>query len=209
MLFAKHILEDNTKIGIWKIEETEEDLRNEFSVSYLSDKQFQQINYQKRKLEWLSVRALLKAICQEEKSITYNSDGKPSLADNSCKISISHTDKYAAIILHPTKDVGIDIERMSDRVLKIKERFLSTDELLSLSEKETTTQALLYWSAKETLFKIIPEAEIDFIEHLHINPFQLEQDGVFAATETKTQQKQTYQINYKVFQDFVLTFTTK
>lgn len=209
MLFYHSIQADETILAVWKMEETEDELRNQLSEKTLSEKKFQQLSSDKRKIEWLSVRLLLKNTCLEEKIIAYEQNGKPFLLDNSFNISISHTKGFVALLLHPTRNVGIDIEQMTDKVLKLKERFMTKDELKYSSFEEEKIQVLLHWSAKETLFKIIPQAEITFNEHLHIAPFQVKRKGFFSAIETKTPNRQKFEINYQVFPEFVLTWTSK
>lgn len=209
MLFQHNILNNEAHLGIWKIEELTEELMENISVRTLSDKRFQSFSNKARICEWLAVRNLLKKMCDSEKQIIYTESGKPLLADASYNISISHTKNYVAILLHKTKNVGIDIEQQGERVLKLKERFMSDTELSNLKPKEMASQALLHWSAKETLFKILPETEFDFREHLHIEPFELKNKGEFEAYETRTPQKQKFNIQYQVFTDFVLTFTVK
>lgn len=206
MLFLHQIFENDTQLAIWKIEESAEELMTNLSVRTLSDKRFQGFSNRARICEWLAVRNLLKTMCGSEKQIAYNSCGKPFLGDESYKISISHTKGFVAILLHKTNEVGIDIEQQSERILKLKERFMSTTELANLDNIKTSTHALLYWSAKETLFKILPEDEFDFREHLHVENFSLAQEGEFGASETRTSRKQKFCIQYKIYPEFVLTY---
>lgn len=49
-------------------------------------------------------------------------------ADGSAHISISHTNGYVAVALHPTEEVGIDIERYGVRVRRVVSRFVRPDE---------------------------------------------------------------------------------
>lgn len=206
MLIQHTILDNGAQLGIWKIEETAEELMTNLSVRTLANERFQRYTNKTRISEWLAVRNLLKTICCEEKQICYTESGKPYLSDNSYKISITHTKGYVAVLIHSILEVGIDIEQQSNRVLKLKERFMSAAELSNLDSTNEATHALLYWSAKETLFKILPESEIDFREHLHINNFPLKESGQIGASETKTLENQKFEISYQVFADFVLTF---
>ena len=49
--------------------------------------------------------------------------GYPFLTDNSYNISISHTGKYVRIILNKYRKVGIDIEKISDKVLRVRNKY--------------------------------------------------------------------------------------
>ena len=209
MLFKKNILSNNTLFAIWKIEESVDELSKQLNKEFLLDSRYKSLKNETRKQEYLCTRLLIKNLLGEEKTIIYNEAGKPSLADNSYQLSISHTSAYVAVILHPTQAVGIDIEKRSERVLKLKEKFMSPTELEAIDKKQETLHTLLHWSAKETLFKILPETEIDFIEHLHIHPFIPNTEGSFIAHETRTNEQEKFEINYQVFEDFILTCSTK
>jgi phosphopantetheinyl transferase len=160
-----------------------------------------------RRLEWLSVRVLLKELAGEEKEILYHSSGKPYLADNSFHISISHTKGYVAVSLNREKETAIDIEKIAPRVENIRSRFMSEKEEKALSENQELIHLLLHWSAKETLFKILNERNVEFKSQLHIQSFEplLYEWGSFQAYETRTGQQNTFTIDYYVHEDYVLT----
>lgn len=171
----------------------------------------QQITSEHRKREWLSVRLLLKELLQEEKEIAYTSLGKPYLTDQSYHISISHTKGYVAVILDLHRPVGIDIEQVSLRIHKIRQRFVNFQEETYLVPEKETIHLLLYWSAKESIFKALGDEGVDFKTQLHIEAFRPE-SGVmssFSANETKTEQRHSFYVYYLVQPDYVLTFTRK
>ena len=97
--------------GIWKTEESTEELLALLPDPERYEQQLTRFSSPHRKLEWLSVRVLLYQLLGEEKIIEYAPSGKPRLADSSYFISISHTRGYVAVILSPRSEVGIDIER--------------------------------------------------------------------------------------------------
>ncbi len=209
MLFQLNILPNDSKLGIWKMEEETEKLQSLLSKQCLTDNRFLSFKNEIRKVEWLCARVLIKELCGEEKKIEYTDTGKPQLTDKSFKISISHTKNYVAVCLHPTKEVGIDIEKISDKVLNIKHKFLSEKELSNLDKENINLAALLHWSAKETLFKLMPQTGIDFCNHLYIAPFKVKEKGCLEAQESRTNKKETFKVQYQVFDDFVLTWCSK
>jgi len=195
--------------GIWKIEETKEELldlldKKERYIPYLEKK-----TNESRKKEWLAVRVLLKELLRKEVEIHYHKNGAPYLLNASTSISISHTKGYVAVIISNTPYTGIDIEYRSDRILKICSRFLNEEENQNLDVQNKVDHALIYWCAKETLFKMIPEQEIDFANHLHIQPFQYTLSGVLNAIETRTKASQRFQLNYLVTPEFVMTYNNE
>ncbi len=162
-----------------------------------------------RKREWLTVRVLLKELLGEEKEIVYDTAGRPGFKDGSYHLSISHTTGQVAVIVNPRYPVGIDIERNTSRIFKIRRRFMSPEEESGIVQEQEQTHLLLHWSAKETLFKVIGKENIDFRENLHIQSFTPEIGllGTFEAYETATSFKQKFLIRYIANSEYVLTFT--
>ena len=206
MLLRKEHIDGDGLIGVRKIVGKPEDLLNLLPEKQQIEakKYISKIRSERRIVEWLTTRVLLFELMGEDKIIGNRLDGRPFLMDDSRKISISHTKDYAAILLHKHYSVGIDVEAISDRVSKLAGKFISVDEYIDPSQK--VIHQLLHWSAKETMFKIMEENEIDFKEHLRIQPFTLQRKGVIQAFESKTKQQKTFQIHYEVFPDVVLTW---
>lgn len=116
----------------------------------------------KRRIELLSVRALLKAVGINQ-TIHYN-DSKPYL-DNGY-ISISHSADIAAIIYNPDYPVGIDIEKISPRIQRIATRAFS-DEEIAVANGDLEKLTIL-WNCKECVFKLADDEGIDFREMISI-----------------------------------------
>lgn len=209
MLLEKNITENGTIIAIWKIEETVDELLNALELDPFVIAEISQFTNEKRKLEYLAVRVLLNEVLGEKKSIAYETNGKPYISDHSWQISVTHTGSYAAIVLHKTARLGIDIERIADRVVRVKHKFLSADELAFVDEKAAKTQLALMWSAKEALYKIMQQTEVDFIENMIIDPFKPYLEGTMHAHETKTTNAETFTLDYRVFPEFVLVWVVK
>ena len=193
--------------GIWKIEENWEVLlrRLEFSEAYLPF--LSQYKSEGRKSEWLAVRVLLKELTGSEMVISYRNNGAPYLPDSSLCISISHTKGFAAILLHPDKPVGIDIEYRSERIHRIKSRFLNEAEFELLGNHPTTNKLLVCWSAKETVVKMMKQETIDIQNDIHIIDFKpsSRENGIIIVKESMTPQSSTFQIEYIITPDYIVT----
>lgn len=192
--------------GIWKTEESPEELLALLPDPERYEQQLTRFSSPHSKLEWLSVRVLLYQLLGEEKTIEYAPSGKPHLADSSYFISISHTRGYVAVILSPVSEVGIDIEQYGQRVHKVAHKYMHPDELISEYQGEDTWSLLLHWSAKEVMFKCMDTSEVDFREHLRIMPFQVCEHGEFPAEEYRTEHKKKFIIRYLLHPDFVMTW---
>lgn len=195
-------------LGIWKSDETVEQLLASLEHKAWYEEKLAAFS-EKRKHEWLSVRVLLKTLCGEEKEVAYHPSGRPYLKDGSRYISISHTRGYVAVALHPSREVGMDIEQYGTRVKKVASRFIRSDEETTIAGGDEIYALLLHWSAKETLFKLMGVDEVDFIRHLHILPFALSEEGEFEACEYRTGRQEHYRICYVTHPDFVLTWAIK
>ncbi len=194
-------------VGIWKVEETVEQLRAGLLHFFMYESGYTKFSSESRKQEWLAVRVLLKELFQgEEKEIAYHPSGKPYLKDGSACISFSHTKGYVAVAVHPTAEVGVDIEQYGTRVRRVASRFVHEDEIPSIQSGDEIYALLLHWSAKETLFKLMDEQAVDFREHLRILPFTLAESGEMSAHESRTENGHDYHIYYHTHPDYVLTY---
>ncbi|MDD4777699.1 MAG: 4'-phosphopantetheinyl transferase superfamily protein [Fermentimonas sp.] len=206
MLIRKDYSVDGSLMGIWKMDETIEELLELFPPTLRSEANnyINSLRSKRRITEWLCTRIMLFELLGETKIIQNREDGKPYLADSSYNISISHTRNHAAIILNKSFPVGIDIEIKSDRVEKLAYKFVSEKEHIDPEQK--ILHQLLHWSVKECMFKLINEQGIDFKKHLLIHRFTPEQNGVITATEFRTAENRTYNLNYEVHPEYVLTW---
>jgi 4'-phosphopantetheinyl transferase len=207
MLIRNEIIEEDCLLGIWEITETRDQLlsmlsaeNKEKAYTYLRD-----IKSKKRQLEWLSIRLVLQILTNDNKTVKHTSQGQPFLSDNSYQISISHSKDYAVVLLHKHKKVGVDIENFSDRILKIEKRFISDDEYIDPDNR--TLHLILHWCAKETLYKLMDSTKIIFKEHLHIQPFEVQEKGIIKASESFSPIKSNFDINYEVNKNFVITWS--
>lgn len=189
------------RYGIWKTEEDEQTLQ-EFSGCHTPS----QILNPTRRIEYLAVRSLAKTMGADPKSILYLLSGKPFFIDGKLNISISHTKGYVAVLLSRTKYSAIDIEARSDRVLRVRKKFMHTEEENSLhgSGTDEVTGLLLHWCAKEALFKAIPYEGINFVSELRIKDFIFSGNvGSFRAISLRDDC--TFNVDYRAEKDFVLT----
>ena len=128
---------------IWNINETEEELRKSLSYpEYFAEKIANLKPGSRRLLEVLAVRRAMKELFYgEEQEVVYDEHGKPSLKAGKPYISISHTHGYAAVISSDVP-VGIDIERLGNRVEKVVSHFLKPEELVTLALYSDTIPSL-------------------------------------------------------------------
>ena len=164
MSIIKKISNAESIIWIWKIEESIDELIE------LTDQTTDIKNEIKRK-EFYASRILIERMCKalnlNYQGIKKDDNGKPHLINSRYHISISHKFPYVSVIID-TKKCGVDIERIDEKVKKIKSKFLSEEEELIIGEN--LKKLVEYWSMKETAYKVggntIPLKSIEIKEKL-------------------------------------------
>ncbi len=138
MPFHEHI---STKFGativLWQLTENEQTI-----ATLLSEKERRLIDSQnlspKRFCERAASRLSLNRIKETlNDDITYTAEGKPHLLRKSGHISISHTKEWVAVAYHPFLPIGIDIERIGEKIEKVAPRVFNAPELNISSENRT------------------------------------------------------------------------
>ena len=98
-------------------------------------KRYSALTDEERSLHWLSSRVLIRHMLHTTHFIDLQADeyGKPFLGNFDYKLSISHSEGRVAVILSD-KEVGIDIQHVTSRILDIYSRFCTKPETDFLQE---------------------------------------------------------------------------
>jgi len=206
IVWSKNLAEKG-KIAIWEISESDEELYNMLQLDEKEQQHFQTLSLARQK-QWLGSRVLLRTLLQTEQPIELNIDEhrKPFLNNFPFEISISHANHMAEVIIYEGKKVGIDIEKISERILKIKNKFLSTEELKLISSTNELEQLHVCWGAKESLFKLYGKGSLPFIEGIKINAFEYSKTGQVAASIAIPAYHANFNVQYLKYEDFMLTW---
>jgi 4'-phosphopantetheinyl transferase len=183
----------NCIIAIWEITETLEELLQLSNTISAAD-----FKTEKQKKEWIASRLLLNEI-NPKYSISYNAFGAPELG-NSSFISISHSKGLVAIIISQ-QQVGIDIEKISAKALRVSSKFVSTNNLKAL----TAEKATLIWCFKEAVFKWHQKGEVDFIADIKLHSFENMEKGEIRAEFRNT----PLILNYQKIHNHYLVYLCK
>ncbi|MTI33364.1 4'-phosphopantetheinyl transferase family protein [Xanthovirga aplysinae] len=200
-------LNGNSSWCLWEINESETDLFN--ALPAYDQKVFQKLNisHSGRRLEWLAARNSIKQLAESlgiaYKGVIKDEHGKPLLKDQSLHVGITHSFPFAAGVIHRTKAVGIDIEKVQEKLLRLGSRFLKDSEL---QDADFILEKLcVYWTAKETLYKIHGKKRLAFKENLHIEPFHLAKKGTLKGIIEQNENKNHHQILYIKFNNFYIS----
>ena len=184
------IEKNNILTLVWEVNETLErltQLANELNTNkYKTDK---------RKKEFLASRLLINEI-NPKTTLSYNKYGAPVL-DNEKHISISHSKNLVAITTSNEK-VGMDIEEISEKALRISSKFVSEKNLNNLTQEKAT----LIWCCKEAIFKWHQKGGVDFIKDILIPEFSAKEKGKITAYF----KKQKLILNYQKINNHYLVY---
>lgn len=211
-LYLEKELGDTAKLAVWKITETEEQL---IELSSTPSDEMEEISFIKSeslRKQRLAVRALLNELFGEKVYLAHHDNGKPYIENDSINISITHTDKYVAVILDQNDEVGIDIESLDRDFSAVEKRALSEDEIDDLDDDkmEKNFQLAIYWCAKEAIFKKISKYNVDFAEQIEIEKFRNNEEGELEATFIhKDGYEEEYKLEYMTFDRHLLVWVTE
>ncbi|HYK45835.1 MAG TPA: 4'-phosphopantetheinyl transferase superfamily protein [Parafilimonas sp.] len=207
-LFYQHIINQTTKLGIWKIEEAEDFFLAEVPLQ-------QNITHPHKRLQHLAGRYLLKYLIPDfpYDEILIADTRKPYLPGEQYHFSISHCGDYAAVIVSSTHRVGIDIEIPSPKVERISHKFIHQNEKQwldgFLAEPQTSNVELqtILWSAKEAIFKWYSLGGVDFKEHMQLSNFiQKQNDNFLLPVVFNKRSSIELGISSRIFERIVLSW---
>lgn len=128
--------------------------------------------------------------------IGHAASGQPLL--RGYHVGVTHTKGYAALMLSKSCDVACDIEHFSDRVERIKSKFLRKDE-----KADDLDSLLVHWCGKETVYKLFPEDNLLFSQ-MRVGPFSTMSDWACEVENMKRGEK--VRVDFELTMQFVLTY---
>ena len=206
-LFLTKDLDDpaHSRVGVWKITESEAELRTMTSIPSDELEEISYIKNESLRKQRLAVRALLDAMFDEKVYLSHHDNGKPYIENNAINISITHTDQYVAVILNDEDEVGIDCESLNRDFSAVEKKALSDEEIGDLEDEQKNEQLAIYWCAKEAIFKLTSQYDVDFAEQIQIDGFRYRNEGELSATFTdKDGYEQELNLYYFTFDRHVL-----
>jgi len=152
MPFYQDFSDENATIFFWKYDDS--DCFNDEEL--IEPENFKKVeNYHPKKLkEYLMIRQMLKMQLPNHK-ILYKTIGQPYLSPKDFFISITHSFPYASLAISK-KRVGIDIEKVMDKILRIKNKFVHPNEICWTENENEVEFLTVIWVIKEALYKLHP-----------------------------------------------------
>ena len=206
-LYFKKELDNGAEIAVWQITETEDELKALSSVPSDEMEEISLFGSESQRKQKLAVRALINELFDEKMYLDHHDNGKPYLENCATNISITHTEKYVAVIIHDEDDLGIDIESLDRDFSAVEKKALSEDEIEDLDDDSRNEQLAIYWCAKEAIFKRMSQLRVDFAEQIEVEKFRPKGKGELEATFIhKNGHEEEFDLGYVIFDRHVLVW---
>lgn len=169
---------NNTTVYVWKITESEAWLRTGLKLSENSINRLFTMSSELHRRGFLSIRHLLRAAGYTDQNLYYSDEGKPHLDDDKY-ISITHSYEFTAIIVSE-QPVGIDIEKLREKIQRIAPKFIGYEEEFVSKTVEKIKPLTVIWGAKESMYKLYGTKGLGFKANCYVEPFKLELEHTMA-----------------------------
>lgn len=199
----------STRILIWKITESKEELYNKVRLNERSERRLTGMKSEMHQTAFLSVRMLLLETGHDDFDLYYDEFGKPHLKGVN-HISITHSYQFSAIIISD-QTVGIDMELQRDKIITIAHKFINDAELKrikNISKEDYIKKLTIKWGAKEAIFKIRNEAGISFKDHIRVSTFELVEKQTLAHLHFGGLIRD-FRIHFEEIENFILVYAFK
>ncbi len=196
-------------LGVWEITEDFDSLYSMVDLATVEKTKLDSFKNISRKVEWLSVRALVKNMLGKDTRILYNSENKPFVRGNTHNISISHSKNLTAVLISTDKRVGIDLEYMSGKIGKVADKFINDKERITTDPTLKKYHLYLHWCAKEAMYKICDKQDINFRDGLTISRFSPDEHGFMLGHAVNGSGEEDFELEYLQHDNYALVWCVK
>jgi len=159
----------------------------------------------KREIEKAGTLHLLeKMVGEKAQLLRYHSNRKPFLLDQSLHLSISHSHEWLAIFTDRRHETGVDIELVREKVLNVKDKFLSSTELLDTGLD--VEKLITYWAVKESIYKVYGNPEVEFKRDIRVTA---DEGSNLKAELTRGSALECFSLRKEKIQDYILVYVNE
>lgn len=189
---------------LWHITEPEEVLvALGGSLCFGPQTDYRSITHPTKRKEWLAARLALKALlvrsgytCTRLQKDVW---GRPYLLSNSVlHLSIAHSFPFALVAISHRAPIGVDIQRPSEKLKNVQEKFLDGKELQDSGNDLKTL--CTYWCAKEAIYKAQGGRNLSLKQDIHIDALTQGERG----TAIGTSRGQRFTVRYHTYAGYML-----
>jgi enterobactin synthetase component D len=178
-------------------------------LSYREKLSLANISHPQKRQEWatarLAIHDALKELNEPYPGFFKDEHGKSQSMNGRGFVSLSHTPGFAGAIYHKDHPVGIDMDLIREKILRIGFRFLDPAELDFL-EKDPAHYTMA-WSAKESIFKCQGKRGVSFRENIFLEPFHPEASIIKGKIRGTDFADHHYTVQVKKLDSVILTYT--
>ncbi|MFT7273309.1 MAG: 4'-phosphopantetheinyl transferase [Spirosomataceae bacterium] len=179
---------NGVSVLVWEIEESIDELLTQLPQSIVYDPVFTKIQVAHLRIEFLVGRLITGIICNflsiDYQGIEKDIHGKPHLLNVAWEMSLTHSQSFVVVAIHPSKAIGIDIEKPNKKLKRIMPRLFTEAENQMVNDN--LVMMSWFWSAKEALYKLYGKRGIDFKKHLLLNYSASEFSGEIILPDHKS-----------------------
>jgi 4'-phosphopantetheinyl transferase len=208
-VFLKTEILPDCHLGVWEITEDYDTLYSMVDLATVEKAKLDSFKNISRKVEWLSVRALVKTMLGKDTRILYNAENKPFVRGNTHNISISHSNNLTAVLISKDKRVGIDLEFMTGKISKVADKFINEKESITSDPEMNKYHLYLHWCAKEAMYKILDKQDINFRDGLTIAPFIPGEHGFMNGQVLNGSGEENLELEYLQHDNYALVWCVK
>ena len=202
-------INQNSAWALWKIDETLDQLVQFVKLHPDDFAELHDIHHPRKKLEWLSGRAALRALLNVENRhdfrLSKDAKGKPHLHDQIYHISLANSYPYGVAIIHRNHPVGIDIEKPSPKLVRVKHKFLTASE--EDEAQEDLHKLCIYWASKESLYKLYGRKQLSLKQNIAVKPFPWPITPVLEADISWGGKHYPFQLCVLFWDDFYIVYS--
>ncbi len=185
LIYTQKIDKDGSLL-VWKMTEDDTFFEKKLLKGH-NWNEFETISHPQKQKEWLAGRFMLQEIARHTgltfQGIYKDPHGKPYLTGSTVHVSISHTADYIAVASHPFSPIGIDMEKPSEKLIRVTSKFLTPPEAAHAGT--VLSRLVRYWCAKESLYKLNGRKKVSFNQIL-IQPFQEDDERIRGSLEDQS-----------------------
>ncbi len=189
----------NTTLSLWLLTE-ETSFFDPISRQYNKEIKKETGKNIERKRQWLCARHLIHNFHNTSQNLVKTRAGQPFLPHENTYISISHSYEMVGVL---TSDMpcGLDIEKRTDKLLRLRSKFVSKSE-----NTEDLLKLHLIWCAKEAIYKAYGKKKLNFKEDLSVStPDRVQSpSGTFTGSLKKDSLTINYLLSYEIWNTYLL-----
>lgn len=167
------------------------------------------ISHPEKSTEWkgarISIKEALDCLNIPYPGFYKDEHGKSHTMNDSGYVSLTHSHGWAAAIFHKEMPVGIDLDFVREKIVRLGPKFLDPSEIRFLDN-----DPLLYtiaWSAKESIYKCQGKKGISLKQNILLQPFARDQKIIHGQIHGTDFADHPYSVEVEVKKEMVLTYT--